>query len=242
MWEKIRFHTINGVINAWKAFPASYLCRGIHSTYLNYSLSSPEKLSRLPLPPPHLSPWPSGPGNACPILTSFVLPTGLWFSTRPGKSNYTGVREVDFPIIDSMLRMRADDNTHITPLLPPLFLLPYLFCLHFTVSLPLFLPLFLSNSSFPRRPSFFPLSLFFRISPSFIVHYSNFSEQRNEARAPSSFQFQNAGSVGLLHTHIGHFVTFNISVLPQRQERYITSLCPSREFLIPSHFFYVLYL
>lgn len=178
------------------------------------------------------------PGNACPILTSFVLPTGLWFSTRPGKSNYTGVREVDFPIIDSMLRMRADDNTHITPLLPPLFLLPYLFCLHFTVSLPLFLPLFLSNSSFPRRPSFFPLSLFFRISPSFIVHYSNFSEQRNEA--PSSFQFQNAGSVGLLHTHIGHFVTFNISVLPQRQERYITSLCPSREFLIPSHFFYVL--
>lgn len=180
------------------------------------------------------------PGNACPILTSFVLPTGLWFSTRPGKSNYTGVREVDFPIIDSMLRMRADDNTHITPLLPPLFLLPYLFCLHFTVSLPLFLPLFLSNSSFPRRPSFFPLSLFFRISPSFIVHYSNFSEQRNEA--PSSFQFQNAGSVGLLHTHIGHFVTFNISVLLQRQERYITSLCPSREFLIPSHFFYVLYL
>lgn len=175
------------------------------------------------------------PGNACPILTSFVLPTGLWFSTRPGKSNYTGVREVDFPIIDSMLRMRADDNTHITPLLPPLFLLPYLFCLHFTVSLPLFLPLFLSNSSFPRRPSFFPLSLFFRISPSFIVHYSNFSEQRNEA--PSSFQFQNAGSVGLLHTHIGHFVTFNISVLPQRQEPYITSLCPSCEFSYSISFF-----
>lgn len=72
-------------------------------------------LCRRPTSPPA-----QRPSNACPILTSFVLPTGLWFSTRPGKSNYTGVREVDFPIIDSMLRMRADDNTHITPLLPPL--------------------------------------------------------------------------------------------------------------------------
>ena len=155
-----------------------------------------------PLPPAQR------PSNACPILTSFVLPTGLWFSTRPGKSNYTGVREVDFPIIDSMLRMRADDNTHITPLLPPLFLLPYLFCLHFTVSLPLFLPLFLSNSSFPQRASFFPLSLFFRISPSFIVHYSNFSEQRNEARAPSSFQLQNcrvSGVTSCPHWTFCHF-------------------------------------
>lgn len=112
----------------------------------------------------YLSHCPTSPpaqqhSNACPILTSFVLPTGLWFSTRPSKSNYTGVREVDFPIIDSMLRMRADDNTHITPTLPPLFLLSHLFCLHFTVSLLLFLSLFLSNSLSPqKRLSFFPLS------------------------------------------------------------------------------------
>lgn len=53
------------------------------------------------------------------------------------------------------------------------------------------------------------------------------------------FSSKTAGSVGLLHAHIGHFVTFNISVLLRRQERYITSLSPSPEFLIPSHFFFM---
>lgn len=99
-----------GVLSFWPdLLPVS---RGFN--VLNYSLSTPKKLSRLPQRPPHLS---SRLSNACPILTSFALPTGHWFSTRPGKSNYTGVREVDFPIMDSMLRMRADDNTHVTALI-----------------------------------------------------------------------------------------------------------------------------
>lgn len=226
MREKNRFHQINGVINVWRAF--SQLSMSVQHILIIHSplqKSCQGYLCRRPTSPPA-----QRPSNACPILTSFVLPTGLWFSTRPGKSNYTGVREVDFPIIDSMLRMRADDNTHITPLLPPLFLLSYLFCLHFTVSLLLFLPLFLSNSSFPKDLLSSPV-LFFWISPSFIVHYSNFLEQRNEAWALSSFQYQNAGSVRLVHTphiHVGHFFTY-ISVLLKRWERHKISLCASSD-------------
>lgn len=151
MWEKIRFHPINRAINVWKGFSQLSMKEERLNVQHIWIIHSPHQkscqgyLCRSPTSPPA-----QRHSNACPILTSFVLPTGLWFSTRPGKSNYTGVREVDFPIIDSMLRMRADDNTHITPLLPPLFLLSYLFCLHFTVSLLLFLRLFLSNSSFPK--------------------------------------------------------------------------------------------
>ena len=103
MWEKIRFHPIYGLIGE-----LSVDCLWVFSTFELFTLSTPEKLSRLPLPVAPPLPLAQRPSNACPILTSFVLPTGLWFSTRPGKSNYTGVREVDFPIIDSMLRMRAD--------------------------------------------------------------------------------------------------------------------------------------
>lgn len=123
-----------------------------------------------------------------------------------------------------MLRMRADDNTHITPLLPPLFLLSYLFCLHFTVSLLLFLPLFLSNSSFPKDLLSSPV-LFFWISPSFIVHYSNFSEQRNEAWAPSSFQYQNAGSVRLVHTP--HWTFFHLHIISDIKYHYVPLLIVS---------------
>lgn len=104
------------------------------------------------------------PSDACPILTSFALPTRHWFSTRPGKSNYTGVREVDFPIMDSMLRMRADDNTHVTPLLPPLSLLAFLFCFQFNVPPPppsLSISLCVPKSS---SPSDF-LSSFFSLDP-----------------------------------------------------------------------------
>lgn len=131
----------------------------VFSTFELFTLPSRKvvKVTSAVAPPLPLAQRPS---NACPILTSFVLPTGLWFSTRPGKSNYTGVREVDFPIIDSMLRMRADDNTHIAPLLPPLSLLSISFCLHFTVTLLLFHPLFLSNSSFPKDPLSSPVPFF----------------------------------------------------------------------------------
>lgn len=122
MWEKIGFHSINVLINVWKAFSCQLSMMGEQLSVQHiWIIHSPLQkscqgyLCRRPTSPPA-----QRPSNACPILTSFVLPTGLWFSTRPGKSNYTGVREVDFPIIDSMLRMRADDNTHITPLLPPL--------------------------------------------------------------------------------------------------------------------------
>lgn len=109
----------------------------------------------------------------------------------------------------------------------PLFLLSLLFCLHFTVSLPLCLPLFLSYSSFPKDRLSFPCP-FLWISPSFIVHYSNFSEQRNEAWAPSSFQDQNAGSVRLLHTRRWTFFHLHIiSVLLKTDGGYITSLHPS---------------
>lgn len=114
-------------------------------------------LCRRPTSPPAQQ-----PSNACPILTSFVLPTGLWFSTRPGKSNYTGVREVDFPIIDSMLRMRADDNTHITPLPAPSLFSPYF------VSISLFPSLYFSLSSYliPLFPKtfFLPMSLSLHLS------------------------------------------------------------------------------
>lgn len=102
------------------------------------------------------------PSDACPILTSFALPTRHWFSTRPGKSNYTGVREVDFPIMDSMLRMRADDNTHVTPLLPPLSLSPRFFnFVSNSMSPPLSISLCVPKSS---SPSDF-LSSFFSLDP-----------------------------------------------------------------------------
>lgn len=108
------------------------------------------------------------PSNACPILTSFVLPTGLWFSTRCGKSNYTGVREVDFPIIDSMLRMRADDNTTAAPLSlsssSSYFLSISLFSSLFSFSL--CLPIPLSPNTFFLPPSFSLDSSFFH-SPLF---------------------------------------------------------------------------
>ena len=129
MWEKLRFHSIYGLLNIWKALSQLGHIVGDHLSvqhiwiiHLLLQKSCQGYLCCRPTSPPA-----QRPGNACPILTSFVLPTGLWFSTRPGKSNYTGVREVDFPIIDSMLRMRADDNTHITPLLahPSFFSPPY---------------------------------------------------------------------------------------------------------------------
>lgn len=118
MLEKIGFHQTDGVLNVWRAshqFSDHLSVQHIWIIQSPLQKSCQGYLCRRPT-----SPLAQQPSNACPILTSFVLPTGLWFSTRPGKSNYTGVREVDFPIIDSMLRMRADDNTHITPLLPPL--------------------------------------------------------------------------------------------------------------------------
>lgn len=160
MWEKIRFRLIYSKKKKKKFGNPSVKCLPASAEHIWIIHSPLQKscqgyLSHCPTSPPA-----QRRSNACPILTSFVLPTGLWFSTRPSKSNYTGVREVDFPIIDSMLRMRADDNTHITPTLPPLFLLSHLFCLHFTVSLLLFLPLFLSNSFFPKDRLSSPVPFF----------------------------------------------------------------------------------
>lgn len=60
--------------------------------------------------------------NACPALTGFVLPTGPWCSTRPGKSYYTGVTALDFPIRDSKRRIRVYYNTGFAafpPKVPP---------------------------------------------------------------------------------------------------------------------------
>lgn len=102
------------------------------------------------------------------------------------------------------------------------------------VSISLFPSFYFSLSSYliPLFPKtfFLPPVLFFWISPSFIVHYSNFLEQRNEAWVLSSFQYQNAGSVRLVHTpHWTFFHLHIISVLLKRRERHKISLCASSD-------------
>lgn len=171
IWEKLRFHPIYGLINVWKAFSQLAITGDHLGAQHIWIIHSPlQKSCQGYLCCRPTSPPAQRPGNACPILTSFVLPTGLWFSTRPSKSNYTGVREVDFPIIDSMLRMRADDNTHITPLLtPPLLSPPYFvsisLCpsLYFCISsylIPLFPKTFFLPPSLSLYLSFFHSPLF----------------------------------------------------------------------------------
>lgn len=101
----------------------------------------------------------------------------------------------------------------ITPLLPLSFFSQHLFYLHFTVSLLLFLSLFLSNSSFPKRPSFFPLSLFFASLP---LSFSIILIFQSSVTKPSSchhFRPKTTGSLGELHTAVCHLKTFLSCIL-----------------------------
>lgn len=149
--------------------------------------------------------WAQRPSNACPILTSFGLPTGLWFSTRPGKSNYTGVREVDFPIIESMLRMSTDDNTHNhTTTAPSLSSLSTYF-----VSISLFPSFYSSLSSYliPLFPMafFLPPSLFFASLPLSLSIILIFPNGVTKPGCCHHFRPQTTGSPGELHTVLGTF-------------------------------------
>lgn len=95
-----------------------------------------------------------------------------------------------------MLRMSADDNTHNHTTTAPSLSSPSTYL----VSISLFPSFYSSLSSYliPLFPKafFLPPVPFLCIPPSFIVHYSNFSEQRNEARLLSSFQTRNHGVTG----------------------------------------------
>lgn len=121
-----------------------------------------------------------------------------------------------------MLRMSADDNTHNhTTTAPSLSSLSTYF-----VSISLFPSFYSSLSSYliPLFPKafFLPPIPFLCIPASFIVHYSNFSEQRNEARLLSSFQTQNHGVTrGTLYPAWDILLLENSSVLPGLQELHL---------------------
>lgn len=109
-----------------------------------------------------------------------------------------------------MLRMSADDNTHNHTTTAPSLSSP---CTYF-ISISLFPSFYSSLSSYliPLFPKafFLPPVPFLRIPPSFILHYSNFSEQRNEAGVLSSFQTQNHGVTGGTSYHILSFENFSV--------------------------------
>ncbi len=107
---KVGLHTPS-IHSHIKSCPIHNLCC---QGYLRPLHHRPVLRSPPPLPPssPPLS------SNACPALTGFVLPTGPWCSTRPGKSYYTGVTALDFPIRDSKRRIRVYYNTGFTAFPP----------------------------------------------------------------------------------------------------------------------------